>query len=262
MEPTVAEIVDFIRDQLPRQQAWFGAAAADKVVAHVATTGLPGTQASVSCHRLLGLERGASPAELVARLAGALPRAPQPGEIVSVCVSDQAAGYQVKTRLAPSAPALQATEGGTLVRGSTVYTLHHSPFMMTAFERVPVEEVLATVGRARFAIAAVGPQVNVSPRFCFHHEVRDGRLILFHGDGLPLKTYLNLRQNPAVVRVLVDPERFEGFLLEGPVEEVTDREEAAACAAVTRGFATGGWGRPARFFRFQAERLRRVAPVG
>jgi hypothetical protein len=134
--------------------------------------------------------------------------------------------------------------------------------MMTAFERVPLEEVVSTVGRARFAIAAVGPQVNVSPRFCFHHEVRDGRLVLFHGDGLPLKTFLNLKQNATVVRVLVDPETFEGFLLEGRLEEVSDREEPVACAAVVKGFADGGWGRPARFFRFQADRVRRVAPVG
>ena len=100
-------------------------------------------------------------------------------------------------------------------------------------ERVPVDEVLGAVGKVPFALLGVGPSVNLSPRFNWHTEVRDGRLVLFHGDGLPLKTYLNLKSNPRVVRVLLDPVSFGGWLLEGPVEEYEARQEPVAHQATT-----------------------------
>jgi hypothetical protein len=261
MGATPQDVLEFIGAQLPRQQRFFGARVMDKVLAHVASTSVAGSLPSVSSHRLLGLTRGAAASELVARLAGALPRQPGPGEIATVCLFNQFVGYQVKTRLAATGAVAEAG-GETTVRGGQVFTLHHSPFMMTAFERVPVDEVLGAVGGAPFALVGVGTQVNLSPRFNWHTEVRDGRLTLFHGDGLPLKTYLNLKSNPRVVRVLLDPETFGGFLLSGRVEEFGPEAEPAAFQAITAGFQAGGWGRPARTFRFTAEEIATLSPVG
>jgi hypothetical protein len=261
MQDGVGEVVAFLRDQLPRQQAFFGAKVADKVLAYVASTSAAGTTASVSSHRLLGLHHGATQGELLVELAGALARPPQAGEVASVCLFDQYVGYQVKTR-AGAAGAVEQADAVTRVRGGHVYTLHHSPFMMTAFERVPIDEVLGAVGRARFALVGVGAQVNLSPRFNWHTEVRDGRLVLFHGDGLPLKTYLTRKTTPRVVRVLLDPVTFGGWVLEGQVEEYEARQDPVAHEATCAGFAAGGWGRPARTFRFTAETVRRLAPPG
>lgn len=259
MSARAGEVVAFIQDQLPRQQAFFGAKAADKVLAYVASTAAPGSVPSVSAHRLRSLAHGAGPGELAVELAGPLPRAPAAEEAASVCLFNQYVGYQVKTR--PGAAGAVSWDGaGTHVRGGQVFTLHHSPFMMTAFERIPVDEVLGAVGGAPFALVGVGERVNLSPRFNWHTEVRGGRLVLFHGDGLPLKTYLNLKANPRVVRVLLDPTTFGGWVLEGLVEEYAPAEEPEAYQATCAGFAAGGWGRPARAFRFTADVIRPLAP--
>ena len=262
MSASPQDVVEFIQAQLPRQQRFFGATVMDKVLAHVASTSVAGSLPSVSTHRLASLDRGATPSELVARVEGALPRRPAAGEIVTVCLFNQFVGYQVKTRLASTSTAVETVGGTTMVRGSQVFTLHHSPFMMTAFERVPLDEVIGAVGRAPFALVGVGAQVNLSPRFNWHTEIRDGRLTLFHGDGLPLKTYLNLKTNPQVVRVLLDPETFGGWLLSGRVEEFLPEAEPAAYQAIVAGFQAGGWGRPARTFRFAAETIEPLQPVG
>ena len=261
MSARVGEVVAFIQDQLPRQQAFFGAKLADKVLAFVASTSAPGALAAVTAHRLRSLGHGATASELEVALGGAPGRPLRPGEVASACLFDQYVGYQVKTRPG-AAGALEVADGDTHLRGGQVFTLHHSPFMMTAFERVPVDEVLGAVGKVPFALLGVGPSVNLSPRFNWHTEVRDGRLVLFHGDGLPLKTYLNLKSNPRVVRVLLDPVSFGGWLLEGPVEEYEARQEPVAHQATCAGFAAGGWGRPARTYRFTAEVIRPLPPPG
>ena len=262
MIATVDEVRAFIEDQRPKQQKFFGAQAPDKVLAHVASTSASGSFASVSAHRLLGLSRGQTASELLVRLSGALPRQPGPGEVASVCLFNQFVGYQVKTRLGGTGAPIEQAGSATTIHGGHVYTLHHSPFMMTAFERVPLEEVVGSVGTAPFALVGVGTQVNLSPRFNWHTEIRDGRLVLFHGDGLPLKTYLNLKSNPSVIRVLIDPTTFVGYVLEGRVEEFFAAEEPSAHKAICAGFAAGGWGRPARTFRYTATRLSRLAPLG
>lgn len=259
MSARVGEVVAFIRDQLPRQQAFFGAKAADKVLAYVASTAAPGTVPALSAHRLLSLARGAGPGELAVELAGPLLHPPEGDEVASVCLFNQYVGYQVKTRAGAIGAA--ARDGAvTRVRGGQVFTLHHSPFMMTAFERIPVDEVLGAVGQVPNALVGVGDRVNLSPRFNWHTEVRGGRLVLFHGDGLPLKTYLNLKGNPRVARVLLDPSTFGGWVLEGVVEEYEPAEEPEAYRATCAGFAAGGWGRPARTFRFTADVIRPLAP--
>jgi hypothetical protein len=252
-------VVEFIEAQRPRQQGYFRTQVADKVLAYVASTADPGTVASVSTHRLRSLERGVGAGELQVEVGGALARLPGPGDLTSVCLFNQFVGYQVKTR--PDGGAAVVADGDvTRIRGSHVYTLHHSPFMMTAFERVPLDEVLGSVGGVAHALVGVGAQVNLSPRFNWHTEVRDGRLLLFHGDGLPLKTYLNLRTNPRAVRAVIDPTTFGGWILEGLIEEYQAEDEPAAYQATCRGFDAGGWGKPARVFRFTADAIRPLAP--
>jgi len=260
MSAQVGEVMAFIKGQLPQQQAFFGAKRADKVLAYVASTSDAGSLASVSAHRLLSLERGATGNELRVELSGRLARPPAGGDLASVCLFNQYVGYQVKARVGAAGGVVEAPAGGLQVRGSQVYTLHHSPFMVTAFERVPVEEVLGSVGKVPFGLVGIGPQVNLSPRFNWHTEVRGGRLVLFHGDGLPLKTYLNLKTNARVVRVLLDPVTFGGWLLEGAVEEYEARADPEAHEATCAGFAAGGWGKPARTFRFTADVIRPLLP--
>jgi hypothetical protein len=260
MSALVGEVVAFIRDQVPKQQAYFGSKKADKVLAYVASTSVAAGQASVSAHRLVSLQHGTAGNELRVELSGRLPRSPLAGDLASVCLFNQFVGYQVKTRLGAPGGQVETLDAVIRVRGSHVYTLHHSPFMMTAFERVPVDEVLGAVGSAPFALVGVGPQVNLSPRFNWHTAVREGRLVLFHGDGLPLKTYLNLKTNPRVTRVLIDPTTFGGWLLEGAVEEYQPKDDPVAHEATCAGFAAGGWGKPARTFRFTADLIRPLPP--
>lgn len=255
-----SEILEFAEKQIAKQQAWFESERADRFLAYMGSTSSAGTFAKVSAHPLLGIERGDASTELLVRLGGAIPAPPVDGQIASVCVFNQLAGYQVKTR--PGAGAITARNGRTVVRGGQVFTLHHSPFMLTAFEKVPLDEVLQNVGGARFALVGVGTAVNLSPRFCWHHEEVDGRIVLFHGDGLPMKTYLNVKSNPRVTRVLLDPETFEGFVGHGALEEVRPAEHRVGYEKICAGFANGGWGRPARVFRFVADGWERLAPLG
>jgi hypothetical protein len=257
-----AEILDFAAAQREKQQRWFNAPIADRFLAYVGSTSSSGTYARVAAHRLLGIERGATETELVVRLGGALPSAPAPGEIASVCVFDQYVGYQVKTRPGAAAGNAVVRNGAeTTVRGAQVFTLHHGPYQLTAFEKVPLDEVLRSVGGARFALVGVGPAVNLSPRFCWHHEERDGRIVLFHGDGLPMKTFLNVKANPKVTRVLLDPETFEGYVGHGEIREVKPSDHPVGFEKICAGFANGGWGKPARVFQFVGERWERLAPL-
>lgn len=251
-------VLAFLHEQRSHQQRYLGTKLADKVVTYVASTAAAGSVAAVSVHRLRSLRRGASPAELLVGLGGMLPRPPGPGESVAVCLINRYVGYQVKT---PGGDGLVEADGADLlIRGAQVFTLHHSPFIATAFDRVPFEEILGATGRTAFALVGVGAQVNLSPRFSWHAELRDGRLVLFHGDVLPLKTARNLEANRRVVRALLDPVTFQGFLLEGQVEECTARDEPAACAATIDGLAAASSGRPARLFRFTADAIHPLAP--
>jgi hypothetical protein len=256
-----AEVLAFAEAQIPKQQRWFQVPHADRFLAYIGSTSSTGSYAGVSAHRLLGIARGEAGTELVVSLGGILPAVPAGGEIASVCIFDRFTGYQVKTRPS-SAAAIAQRDGATAVRGSQVFTLHHGPFMLTAFEKVPLDEVLANVGKASFALVGVGQAVNLSPRFCWHHEEVDGKIVLFHGDGLPMKTYLNLKANPRVTRVLIDPETFEGFVGQGEIAEVKADAHPVGFRKICDGFARGGWSRPARVFRFVADRWERLAPRG
>ena len=110
-------------------------------------------------------------------------------------------------------------------------------------------------------IVAVGETANLSPRFVFHHAVRDGRLRLFHGDGLALKTAINLKANRRESRLVVDLDTFEGWALQGTVEEFAPHQHPEAFERICQGFAAGNWGKPSRVFRHAADTWQPIAPV-
>jgi len=258
----------FLGEQKVRQSAFFPTLKHDKVLSFMATTSLPGSYGSASVHRVLGLEAGPTSRELRVQLAGPLPRAPAPGECLTVHLTrtEHYQGFQVKTRalagdIAPE-DLVEPAGDRLLVKGTSVFTVHHSPYTLKFFENVPLEEVVETVGPVRYALVNLGESANLSPRFLFHQEVRDGRLSLFHGDGLALKTYINLRSNPREIRLVVDLESYQGFALRGPVEEFAPHQYPEAYDKICRGFTAGGWGKPARVFRMAVEELTRIAPTG
>ncbi len=263
MSVTNAELTAFFEAQIANQQGWFMGKHADKFLCYVGSTSSPGAYLEVTAHRLLGIDRGAGATELAVRLGGSFaPPGAGANQVATVTLFEphRFQGYQVKTRA--GVQTISSDGPATVVRGGQVFTLHHSPFMLTAFEKVPLDEVIAAVGAARFALVGVGASANLSPRFCWHHEEVGGKLVLFHGDGLPMKTYLNVKANPNVTRIAIDPETFEGYVGSGQVEEFRPAEHPLAYDKICKGFANGGWGKPARVFRFTAERWAPIAPRG
>jgi hypothetical protein len=234
----------------------------------MATTGQAGSFGAIAVNRVLGLEAGPTARELRVSLAGPIGRQPGAGECLTVHLTrpEHYQGFQVKTRplTDKAAPAdLVERQGERLtVKGASVYTVHHSPYTLKFFESVPVSEVVEVVGPVRCALVCVGATANVSPRFVFHHELRDGRLQLFHGDGLALKTYMNLRSNPRETRLVIDLETYQGYGLRGPVEEFAPHQHPEAFEKICRGFTAGGWGKPSRVFRLAVEEIVPLAPVG
>jgi hypothetical protein len=261
-------ILAFLGEQKARQSAFFPTVKHDKVLSFMATTGVAGSVGAVSIHRVQGLEVGPSARELLVRMAGPLPRPPADGECVTVHLTraEHYQGFQVKTKplagKATAADLLEPAGDSLVVKGANVYTVHHSPYTLKFFEIVPIQEVVETVGPVRHAMVNVGPAANISPRFIFHQELQDGRLVLFHGDGLALKTYMNLRSNPRETRVVVDLETYQGFTLRGPVEEFAPHQHPEAYDKICRGFTAGGWGKPSRVFRLTVEEIAPIAPVG
>ncbi|HEX9242325.1 MAG TPA: hypothetical protein VF875_07760 [Anaeromyxobacter sp.] len=251
----------------PKFAARFPALKVPQVVAFMGTTSLDGTHASCSIHPLRGMERGPGPRDLRVSLGGTLPRQPVRGECLSVHMTrfELHQGYQVKTRALAQQGAealLEPIAGGFLVRGEHIYTVHHSPYTLQFFEQVPLDELTETLAGVRHAIVAVGETANISPRFVFHHEVKDGKVLLFHGDGLALKTYMNIRRNRCETRLLVDPDDYTGFSMRGTVEEFSPPQHPEAYERVCQGFSTGGWGKPSRVFRFTADHFESIAPRG
>jgi hypothetical protein len=111
----------FLEEQKARQASHFPTVKADKVLTFMGTTSLAGSQAAVSVNPLRRIEPGPTPRELRLALGGALPRAPGPGECLTVHVTrlEQYQGYQVKTRtLGPGvaeADLLEQAPGGIVV---------------------------------------------------------------------------------------------------------------------------------------------------
>jgi len=256
----------FLEEQKARQAPHFPGLSVQKVLAYMGTTSLPGSFAACSVNRLVRIERGSAPHDLRILLSGALPRPPAPGECVSVHMTrvERYQGYQVKTRAlgsgATEADLVEAGPGGILLKGAQIYTVHHSPYTLRFFENVPFEEVAEVITGLRCALVAVGATANLSPRFVFHHEVKDGKVFLFHGDGLALKTYMNVRVNRSETRLILDLDEDSGFLLRGTVEEFAPHQHPEAYERICQGFTAGSWGRPSRVFRFSPESLERIEP--
>jgi len=173
-------------------------------------------------------------------------------------------GFQVKSRALGQGTVekelFEPTAGGLMVKGAQLYTVHHSPYTLQFFENVPFEEVAETLSGLSHALVAVGETANLSPRFVFHHEVKDGKVTLFHGDGLALKTYMNIRQNRSETRLVLDLEDFTGFALRGTVEEFAPQQHPEAFERICQGFQAGGWGKPSRVFRYTPEDYEPIAP--
>ncbi len=267
MNSDVRPLIDFLDGQRAKQARHFPTVKAEKVLSFMGTTSLPGTHAAVAILPLRNLEAGAAPSEMRVHLAGRLPRQLARGECVTVHVDrlEQYQGYQIKTRALAGAgkedEIFRATDDGVVLEGRQIYTVHHSPYTMKFFEQIPFEEVQSTVGSVRYALVGMGETANISPRFIFHYETKLDRLQLFHGDGLALKTYMNLKQNRQETRIVVDLDTFTGYALQGTVEEFAPHQHPAAYERICQGFAAGNWGRPSRVFRFTADRWEPIAPA-
>jgi hypothetical protein len=260
-------VLQFIEEQKAKQAPHFPAVQFAKVLSFLGTTSQPGTHAALAVVPLAGLQPGGEPSELEVRLRGSLPRAPAEGECITVHLTkvEQYQGYQVKSKAlagqgAEGALYEQAGPADLLVHGHQIFTVHHSPYTMKFFEQIPYDEVAQTVGAVKVALVGVGEQANISPRFIFHHETRLDRVVLYHGDGLALKTYLNLKSNRQVTRLVLDLDTWEGYSLRGTVEEFAPHQNPEAYDRICQGFAAGSWGRPSRVFRFVADQWTPIAP--
>jgi hypothetical protein len=260
-------ILSFLEEQALKHAAYFPTVKVDKVLTFLGTTSLPGTHATLAIVPVASLEQGSAPSELRVHLRGPLPRPVAKGECITVHMTklDQYQGYQIKTK-ALSAPggedALVERRGAEdlVIRGHQIFTVHHSPYTMKFFEQIPFEEVQQTIGGVRYALVGVGEQANISPRFVFHRESKLDRLVLYHGDGLALKTYMNLKANRQVTRLALNLDTFEGYSLRGTVEEFAPHQHPEAYDKICQGFAAGNWGKPSRVFRFVADQWAPVAP--
>ena len=258
--------LEFLDRVKVRHAARFPELKVPQVLTFMGTTSAAGTFASCSVHPLHRIERGGAPRELRILLGGTLPRAPGAGECISVHMTrvERFQGFQVKTRtLVPGSgekDLLEQTPGGVLVKGAHIYTVHHSPYTLQFFESVPYEEVAETLAGLGHALVAVGETANLSPRFVWHHEVKDGKVVLFHGDGLALKTYMNVRQNRSEARLVLDLDTFTGYQLFGTVEEFAPHQHPEAFEKICQGFQVGGWGKPSRVFKYTPTRFEPIAP--
>jgi hypothetical protein len=258
----------FLEEQRAKQARHFPGLHAQTVLSFMGTTSVAGSHAACSVNRLRRVERGPSARDLRIVLAGPLARSPARGECVTVHVTRvaQFQGYQVKTRALSDDLAagdlVDAVADGLVVKGAQIFTVHHSPYTLKFFESVPYEEVEDLVAGVPFALVGVGENANISPRFVFHHEVKDGRVMLFHGDGLALKTYMNVRVNRSETRLVLDLDDFSGFSLRGAVDEFAPHQHPEAYERICNGFTAGSWGKPSRVFRFVPETFERIRPVG
>ena len=267
MSSELTEVVAFLDALRDRHADRFPGVLAPKFLSFMGTTSRPGQHARLSIHPLRGVDGDGAPRALTMRLGGALPTAPGEGDCVTVHVPllEQFAGYQVKTR--PLGGGLSETDlvsqdgPGVAVHGRQIFTVHHSPWSLRFFEELPLAEIQGLCAAVRHAVVAVGETANVSPRFVFHHAVRDGRLRLFHGDGLALKTAINLKANRRESRLVVDLDDLRGYVLRGEVEPFLEHDDLDAWARVEAGFTSGGWGEPSRCWRLTVDEIEPIAPI-
>jgi hypothetical protein len=267
VDTELRNVIDFFEEQKARQAPHFPAVKFDKVLTFLGTASLAGSQAALGVCPVVSMEPTDEARELRVTVRGPLPRLPARGECITVHLTnlEQYQGFQVKTRALASADAIaqlfEARGADITVKGAQLFTEHHSPYTMKFFEQIPIEEVQETVGRLRYALVGVGEQANISPRFVFHTEVRAGHLALFHGDGLALKTYMNLKSNRRVTQLALDLDTFSGYVLRGSVEEFQPHQHPEAHDRICQGFAAGNWGKPSRTFKFTADVWEPIRPT-
>ncbi|HTP24994.1 MAG TPA: hypothetical protein VMK12_04960 [Anaeromyxobacteraceae bacterium] len=266
MGANLERLHQFFEQQKSRQASHFPAVRFEKVLSFMGTTSRAGTHAAMAICPILGVEPIAA-SKLNVRLRGPLPRLPGEGECITVHLTnvDQYQGYQVKSRplLAGEdlSPLCEVRGDEITIKGEHIFTVHHSPYAMTFFEQIPLEEVAQLVTGIRYALLAVGEQANISPRFIFHVERRDEKIALYHGDGLALKTYLNLRSNRQESRLVLDLDDFSGYLLRGTIAEFQPHQSPDAYDHICRGFAAGDWGKPSRVFKLVPDTFEEIAPT-
>lgn len=261
-------VLQFLEEQKAKQAPHLASVKYEKVLSFMATTGQPGQHAAVAVLPLSAVEPGPTASEMHVRLRGSLPRPLTRGECITVHITrvEQYQGYQVKTKALAAAGSegdLYQQRGGAelLVKGSQIFTVHHSPYTMKFFEQIPFEEVKQTVNGVKVALVGVGENANISPRFIFHHESKLERLVLYHGDGLALKTYMNLKANRQETRLVLDLDTFGGYSLRGTVEEFAPHQNPVAYDKICGGFTAGNWGKPSRVFRFVADQWTKLEPA-
>ncbi len=268
MASDLQPLLDFLSRQKVEQLKHFPTYTYEKILSFLATTSLPGSYATVGVVPVGLLEPAGEARDMTVHLHGPLPRTPTLRECVTIHVTNpgQYQGYQIKTRplsAAEGASALYEVQGGkTLVKGHQIFTVHHSPYTMKFFEQIPFDEVQQIVGSVPYALVAIGETANVSPRFVYHVEVKDDRPVLYHGDGLALKTYMNLKLNRSTTRIVVDLDTWSGWSLQGTTEEFHPHQNPEAHEKIAQGFLSGNWGKPSRLFRFVADRWEPLAPTG
>jgi hypothetical protein len=258
----------FLEEQKAKQARHFPTVKYDKILSFMGTTSLAGTFNDVSVNRVQKLEPGATGRELRITLTGPITRRPKRGECITVHLTrvEQYQGFQIKTKpLSVNAAVEDLVEevgGALVVKGTSIFTVHHSPYTLKFFENVPFDELFQIVGGVHYALVGVGETANISPRFIFHHEVKNDRLLLYHGDGLALKTYMNLKSNRQERRIVVDLDSYHGYLCKGVVEEFAPHQQPEAYDKICRGFTAGSWGKPSRVFRYAVDEVVPTAPVG
>ena len=251
-----SEVAAFLDSLRPRQVPWVPQPA---ILGFLATSNTHGSHPSAAVVMVDELSPGSAPNDVEIRLRGQLPRALLAGETITVSINryERYCGYQIKTRVLSQFEAAQECyerrRDRLLLHGRRTYTTHHSPYELQFCERVPFDEVLGTVGAVDHAVLALGVEANISPRLLFHHELRRGILHTYHGDGLAMKTFLNLCENPCAVMLIFDFEVLQGYSLLGRCEEVSRNENARATEAIDRGFKALGFGRPNRIFRHSCD---------
>lgn len=266
MLPHLDDVLALIEAERKKQSDVLPQFGRDKVASFMATCAAAGEVPAVAVRRTASLARAAEREELLVSLEGTLPRAPDRGECIAIAATavEDFRGYQLKshTLVDPAFASRLHSEGpsGAVVQAPQVFTIHHGPQTANFFEKIPLDDVLATCARARYAIVAVGEQANVSPRWILYHEVRDGALELYQGDALWSKTYLNVRRNPREARLVLDLRTGAGFALEGTQVDVRPEDHPAAAEKIAAMFAGAGIKRIARMSRLRVEAIRRIVP--
>jgi hypothetical protein len=238
---TLTDVVRFFDQQRPGHHRVFPATPQGTLIGFLGTTG-NGPGPTLGVNRIVEMQPGERSRGIELMVEGRLPRELALDENVAACVVDLSRyrGYQIKSDTG-AARQFTIEPKGVLIHGRSVYTVHHSPNVLNVFESIDFADVSRDVSTVRSAVLAVGRRANISPRFIFHYQLDGRELRLFHGDGLVHKTYLNLRENPAVSYLVSDTESSKAYVLSGSSEEQPSSAPGAGQDLVRAGFAALGF---------------------